>query len=82
MAHQLPIEPTLDLHAFAPHDVVSVVEEYVTTAAAAGFPVVRIIHGRSGGRVKSAVHTRLRQLGAARNVRLDPGNPGVTIVTF
>ena len=38
MAHQLPIESTLDLHAFAPRDVVSVVEEYVTAAAAAGTP--------------------------------------------
>jgi len=32
--HHLPIEPTLDLHAFAPRDVKSVVEEYIREAHA------------------------------------------------
>ncbi len=49
MPHHLPIEQSIDLHAFAPHDAVSVVEEYVVAAAAAGFSVVRIIHGRGCG---------------------------------
>ena len=26
----VPIEPTLDLHPFAPRDIVSVVDEYIT----------------------------------------------------
>lgn len=49
MAHHIPIEPTLDLHAFAPKDVKSVAEEYVTAAAAAGLDVVRLVHGRGRG---------------------------------
>ena len=52
---------------------------WVTLLASAS--EVRVIHGRSGGRVKQAVHARLREL-SVRSVRLDPRNPGVTIVTF
>ena len=45
----VPIEGTLDLHAFAPPDIPSVVDEYVYTAHAAGFREVRLIHGRGQG---------------------------------
>ena len=45
----IPIEDALDLHAFAPRDVASVVEEYLTAAAARGFREVRLIHGRGIG---------------------------------
>ena len=48
-AHPVPIEDTLDLHAFAPRDVKSVVEEYVAAAHAAGLREVRLIHGRGTG---------------------------------
>ncbi|MBI4246773.1 MAG: Smr/MutS family protein, partial [Candidatus Rokubacteria bacterium] len=42
----IPIEDALDLHAFAPRDVRSVVEEYLVAAHARGFREVRLIHGR------------------------------------
>jgi DNA-nicking Smr family endonuclease len=42
----IPIEAELDLHAFAPADVVSVVHEYIDAAAARGFHEVRLVHGR------------------------------------
>ena len=45
----LPIEDSLDLHAFAPKDVRPVVEEYLKEAAARGFREVRLIHGRGVG---------------------------------
>jgi DNA-nicking Smr family endonuclease len=45
----LPIDGTLDLHAFAPADVRSVVDEYVREAHAAGFREIRLIHGRGRG---------------------------------
>ena len=48
-AHDVPIEDALDLHAFAPRDVASVVEEYVRAAHAAGLREVRLIHGRGRG---------------------------------
>ena len=46
---KIPIEDSLDLHAFAPRDVQSVVEEYVTAAHGAGLREVRVIHGRGKG---------------------------------
>jgi DNA-nicking Smr family endonuclease len=48
-AHHVPIEGSIDLHAFAPRDVRSVVEAYIEAAAAAGFREVRVIHGRGRG---------------------------------
>jgi dsDNA-specific endonuclease/ATPase MutS2 len=45
----LPIEDSLDLHAFAPRDVAAVVEEYLHQAHARGFGEVRLIHGRGEG---------------------------------
>jgi DNA-nicking Smr family endonuclease len=58
--HHLPIEDALDLHAFAPRDIPSVVDEYLHAAADAGFPVVRLIHGRGIGVQRAAVHRVLR----------------------
>jgi DNA-nicking Smr family endonuclease len=46
---KIPIEDSIDLHAFAPRDVQSVVEEYVTAAQEAGLREVRLIHGRGKG---------------------------------
>ena len=45
----LPIDDSLDLHAFAPRDVSSVVDEYLHQAVARGFGEVRLIHGRGKG---------------------------------
>ena len=58
MAHRVPIEGTLDLHAFAPRDIPSVVEEYVHVAHEAGLREVRLIHGRGKG-VQRAVVQRV-----------------------
>ena len=55
----LPIDGTLDLHAFAPADVKSVVEEYVNEAHAAGLREVRIIHGRGRGVQRGIVQAAL-----------------------
>jgi DNA-nicking Smr family endonuclease len=49
LAMRLPIEDSIDLHTFAPRDVASVVEEYVTAACAAGLREIRLIHGRGRG---------------------------------
>jgi DNA-nicking Smr family endonuclease len=48
-AFEVPIEGTLDLHAFQPRDIPSVVDEYLRAAHAAGFHEVRLIHGRGIG---------------------------------
>ena len=59
MAFQVPIEPEIDLHAFAPADIASVVEEYVEAAAAAGLQEVRVIHGRGRGVQRGMVQAAL-----------------------
>jgi DNA-nicking Smr family endonuclease len=57
----IPIEAELDLHAFAPADIVSVVNEYVETAAARGLTEVRLVHGRGRGVQRGAVQAALEQ---------------------
>ena len=56
---QVPIEEAIDLHAFAPRDVVSVVDEYLHAARDAGFQQVRLIHGRGKGIQRAAVQRLL-----------------------
>jgi len=58
---RVPIEPSLDLHAFAPRDVASVVEEYVRAAYEAGLHEVRLIHGRGIGVQRGIVQNALEQ---------------------
>ena len=56
---KVPIEAEIDLHAFAPGDVISVVEEYVHAAARAGLKEVRIVHGRGRGVQRGFVQAAL-----------------------
>jgi DNA-nicking Smr family endonuclease len=60
-AVHLPIEPTIDLHAFAPRDVASVVDEYVHAAHDAGLREVRLIHGRGIGVQRGRVQSVLER---------------------
>ena len=55
---RIPIEAELDLHAFAPRDIPSVVSEYIDAAVLAGLREVRLVHGR--GRACSAASSRPR----------------------
>jgi len=73
---------SLDLHGMTTDEAVVALGTFLNDAILAGLPVVCVIHGRSGGRLKAAVHERLKVLPSIRAFRLDPANPGVTIVTF
>jgi DNA-nicking Smr family endonuclease len=59
-AHRIPIEHVLDLHAFAPADIPSVVDEYLRAAHQAGLRDVRLIHGRGIGVQRARVQQVLR----------------------
>jgi dsDNA-specific endonuclease/ATPase MutS2 len=59
--HRIAIERELDLHAFAPRDIPSVVEEYITAAAEAGLAEVRLIHGRGRGVQRGIVQAVLER---------------------
>jgi len=58
---RIPIEAALDLHAFSPRDIPSVVDEYVTAAHAAGLREVRLIHGRGRGVQRGIVQRQLER---------------------
>jgi len=60
-AHSVPIDGTLDLHAFAPRDIPSVVEEYVRAAHDAGLREIRLIHGRGKGVQRAIVQSALER---------------------
>jgi len=60
-AVHIPVEPELDLHAFAPRDIASVVCEYVDAAAEAGVGEVRLVHGRGRGVQRGIVQAALER---------------------
>jgi DNA mismatch repair protein MutS2 len=74
--------PVLDLHGKTVDEALAAVEVWVNDLLLAGHGDARVIHGRSGGRLKSAVHRYLRGLQAVASVRVDPHNAGVTHIAF
>jgi DNA-nicking Smr family endonuclease len=70
----------LDLHGMTTADAIEALDAFLNDALLAGAGEARVIHGRSGGKLKAAVHARLRQLPSIRGFRVDPRNAGVTIV--
>ena len=58
---RIPIEPEIDLHAFAPRDIENVVADYVDAAAEAGVREVRLIHGRGRGVQRGIVQAALER---------------------
>ena len=61
---RLPITQELDLHAFAPRDVPSVVEEYLRACREEGLMLVRLVHGRGRGVQRAEVQRVLRRMTA------------------
>lgn len=80
--HAAPRHATasIDLHGMTRDEAANALDRFLNDAMLAGLAEVRVIHGRSGGRLKAAVHARLKVLPSVQGFRLDPGNPGVTIV--
>lgn len=79
----VPIEDHLDLHAFAPGEIVEIVDAYLDAARQAGFAEVRLVHGRGRG-----VQRRRVQAFLARDPRVagfadapaERGGWGATVV--
>ena len=81
MAHRVPIEREMDLHAFAPRDIPSVVEEYIDAAARAGFREVRVVHGRGKGVQRGIVQATLDRLPQVEEFQDDTSSHlGATLV--
>jgi DNA-nicking Smr family endonuclease len=58
---ELPIDGTLDLHAFAPHEVKDLVGDYLDACRERGILDVRIVHGKGTGALRETVHAVLRR---------------------
>jgi DNA-nicking Smr family endonuclease len=55
----LPIDGTLDLHAFPPAQAKDLVNDYLAACQERGLHEVRIIHGKGIGALKRTVHALL-----------------------
>ena len=79
----MPIEDSIDLHAFQPRDVLAVVADYLEEAAKRGFYEVRLIHGRGKGVQRGNVQALLAGHPLVASFRDAPsarGGWGATIV--
>jgi DNA mismatch repair protein MutS2 len=72
----------IDLHGLTVEEALDRVEVALNDALLADLSEVRFIHGRSGGRLRAALHRRLRETTSVRGFRLDPRNEGVTLVSL
>jgi DNA-nicking Smr family endonuclease len=80
---RIPIEDSLDLHAFAPADVRAVVADYLEEARARGYREVRLIHGRGTGAQRASVHALLARhplVASYADAPAERGGWGATIV--
>ncbi len=81
-ARARPVPGDVDLHGLTVVDALASIDAALDAALVAGLAELRFIHGRSGGKLRGALHQRLRAISAVRGLRLDPRNPGVTIVAL
>jgi DNA-nicking Smr family endonuclease len=56
---EVPLTGELDLHAFSPRDIPSVVEEYVRACRERGVLRLRLVHGRGRGVQRAVVRRTL-----------------------
>ncbi len=73
---------SIDLHGMTVPEALAALPAFLDRAIRAGLPRVEIIHGVSGGRLRSAVRGYLAGMPAVMCAAPDDRNPGVTIVYF
>ena len=84
-AIEVPIGPEIDLHAFHPRDVVSVVEAYLDACTERGLHEVRLVHGRGKGVQRAAIRRLLDTRSDVVDFRDAPplsGGWGATLVVL
>jgi dsDNA-specific endonuclease/ATPase MutS2 len=75
-----PVVRSLDLHRKTVTEAIEAFDEFLNDAILAHATEVHVIHGRSGGKLRAAVHARLAKISSIRGFRVDPLNAGTTIV--
>ena len=78
---ELPIEDSIDLHAFQPREIADLVQEYLCQAFLKGYQEVRIIHGKGIGVQRGIVHSILEKHDQVLAFR-DEADRGSTLVIF
>ena len=82
---ELPIDGTLDLHAFNPREVGDLVPDYLAACRERGILDVRIVHGKGTGALRETVHAILGRSPEVVEYGLaggDAGTWGATLVTL
>lgn len=70
----------VDLHGLTVEEALVRIDHVLDSAIRDDVPELRVIHGRSGGRLRAALHRRLKAIPTVRAFGLDPRNEGVTVV--
>jgi DNA-nicking Smr family endonuclease len=81
----LPIEDTLDLHAFQPREVKELMDDYLLAAHGKGFREVRIIHGKGSGVLRQRVLSILKKhplIMGVRQADASGGGWGATVAVL
>jgi DNA-nicking Smr family endonuclease len=76
MAVRIPIEDWIDLHAFSPKEIPSLLEEYLLECHQKGFKEVRIIHGKGKGVQRNIAHSFLKKSPLVESFKLAPPEAG------
>ena len=79
----LPLDGTLDLHAFPPSEVGALVPEWIEASHAAGLRALRIVHGKGTGALRRSVEAILARhplVASFRAAQEDGGGWGATLV--
>lgn len=81
----IPIDGTLDLHTFLPRELGELLPAYLEECRNKDILIVRIIHGKGTGTLRTTVHAILGRLPVVASFRLageDSGGWGATLVTL
>lgn len=70
----------LDLHGLTVEEALVRMVHVLDGAMRDDVVELRVIHGRSGGRLRAALHRHLKAIPSIRAFLLDPRNEGVTII--
>ncbi|MFK5922252.1 MAG: Smr/MutS family protein [Verrucomicrobiota bacterium] len=73
---EVPIRHELDLHAFRPKEIGSLLPEYFRECRMRGWREVRVIHGKGSGALREGVHRLLERLPEVEGFKLGDATSG------
>ena len=79
------VSAELDMHGMRAQEASECINKYLDDAILAGFPSVRILHGKGTGALRQVVHAALKEYPYVANYKpasFDEGGEGVTVATF